>query len=219
MAGGNLFIHHHCNHRIIKWPCVYVCVLSHVWIFVSPWTAALQALLSMGFPRQEYWTALLSPTQGDLPEPGKELMSLVFPALAGGFFNHCTTWEALNGLICYQLYSGRTLLPWALWKSKRSRNEHIVKLYLVLGVRKTNIYWYLNSYWSERGEWKSWLKAQHSENWDHGIRAHHFIGNRWGNNGNSVRLYFLGSKKSLQMVIVAMKLKDAYSLEGKLWPT
>ena len=40
--------------------------------------------------------------------------------------------------------------------------------------------------------------------------------NRWGNSGNSVRLYFLGSPKSLQMVITAMKLKDAYSLEGKL---
>ena len=39
---------------------------------------------------------------------------------------------------------------------------------------------------------KSWLKAQHSENKDHGIRSHHFIGNRWGNSGNSVRLYFLG---------------------------
>ena len=39
---------------------------------------------------------------------------------------------------------------------------------------------------------KSWLKAQHSENEDHGIRSHHFIGNRWGNSGNSVRLYFLG---------------------------
>ena len=39
----------------------------------------------------------------------------------------------------------------------------------------------------ERG--KSWLKAQHSENEDHGIRSHHFMGNRWG---NSVRLYFLG---------------------------
>ena len=36
------------------------------------------------------------------------------------------------------------------------------------------------------------LKAQHSENEDHGIRSHHFMGNRWGNNGNSVRLYFLG---------------------------
>ena len=41
----------------------------------------------------------------------------------------------------------------------------------------------------ERG--KSWLKAQHSENEDHGIRSHHFMGNRWG---NSVRLDFLGSK-------------------------
>ena len=45
-----------------------------------------------------------------------------------------------------------------------------------------------------RGEWKSWLKAQHSENEDHGIWSHHFVGNRWGNSGNSVRLYFLGSK-------------------------
>ena len=39
---------------------------------------------------------------------------------------------------------------------------------------------------------KSWLKAQHSENEDHGIQSHHFMGNRWGNSGNSVRLYFLG---------------------------
>ena len=39
---------------------------------------------------------------------------------------------------------------------------------------------------------KSWLKAQHSENKDHGIWSHHFMGNRWGNCGNSVRVYFLG---------------------------
>ena len=37
---------------------------------------------------------------------------------------------------------------------------------------------------------KNWLKAQHSENEDHGIWSHHFMGNRWGNSGNSVRLYF-----------------------------
>ena len=37
-----------------------------------------------------------------------------------------------------------------------------------------------------------WLKAQHSENEDHGIQSHHFMGNRWGNSGNSVRLYFSG---------------------------
>ena len=47
---------------------------------------------------------------------------------------------------------------------------------------------------SERGEWKSWLKAQHSENEDHGIWSHHIMANRWGNSGNSVRLYFLGLK-------------------------
>ena len=45
---------------------------------------------------------------------------------------------------------------------------------------------------SERGEWKSWPKAQHSENEDHGIWSHHFMRNRWGNSGNSVRLYFGG---------------------------
>ena len=59
-------------------------------------------------------------------------------------------------------------------------------------------------------------KAQHSENKDHVIWSHHFMGNRWGNSGNSDRLYFLGAPKSLQMVTAAMKLKDAYSLEAKL---
>ena len=39
-------------------------------------------------------------------------------------------------------------------------------------------------------ERKSWLKAQHSENEDHGIRSHHFMGNRWGNSGNNVTLNF-----------------------------
>ena len=43
-------------------------------------------------------------------------------------------------------------------------------------------------------ESESWLKAQHSENEDHDIWSHHFMGNRWGNSGNSVRLYFWGSK-------------------------
>ena len=41
-------------------------------------------------------------------------------------------------------------------------------------------------------EAKGWLKAQHSENEDHGIWSHHFMGNIWGNGGNSVRLYFGG---------------------------
>ena len=50
----------------------------------------------------------------------------------------------------------------------------------------------------------------------HSIWSHHFMANKWGNNGNSERLYFWGAPKSLQMVTEAMKLKDAYSLKGKL---
>ena len=72
---------------------------------------------------------------------------------------------------------------------------------------------------SESGEWTCWLTAQHSENGDHGIWSHHFMGNRWGNSGNRVKTLFWGAPKSLQMVTAAMKLKDAYSLEEKLWPT
>ena len=47
-------------------------------------------------------------------------------------------------------------------------------------------------------------------------QLHHFMGNRWGNSGNSARLYFWGAPKSLQMVTSAMKLKYTYSSEEKL---
>ena len=63
---------------------------------------------------------------------------------------------------------------------------------------------------------KSGLKLNIQRNKDHGIWSYHFLANRWGNSGNSVRLYIFGAPESLQMVITAMKLKDAYSLEGKM---
>ena len=55
-------------------------------LFVIPWTEAHQAPLSMEFSMQEYWSGLPFPTPGDLSEPGTESVSLVSPALAGGFF-------------------------------------------------------------------------------------------------------------------------------------
>ena len=58
-----------------------------------------------------------------------------------------------------------------------------------------------------KGEWKSWLKTQHSENEDHSIWSHRFMANRWGNNGNGERLYFWGAPKSLQIVTAVMKLR------------
>ena len=63
---------------------------------------------------------------------------------------------------------------------------------------------------------KKLAKAQHSENEDHGIWSHYFMANRWGNTGNSERLYFGGALKSLQMVIADMKLKDLCPYEEKL---
>ena len=56
-------------------------------------TLALQAPLSMGFSRQQYWSGLPFPSVGDLPHPEIEPMSLTSPALAGRFFTTSATWE------------------------------------------------------------------------------------------------------------------------------
>ena len=53
---------------------------------MTPWTGSCQAPLSMGFPKQEYWSGLPFPSPGDLSEPRMELSTLVSPALTGGFF-------------------------------------------------------------------------------------------------------------------------------------
>ena len=63
-------------------------VLSHVRLFVTPWTVVCQAPLFMGISGQEYWSGLPCPPPGDLPNPGIESTSLTSPALAGGFFYH-----------------------------------------------------------------------------------------------------------------------------------
>ena len=79
-------------------PCQHhdACVLSHfsrILFFVTLWTVALQALLSMGFSRQAYWSGLPFPPPRDLPDPRIE--RLMSPASAGRFFTSSTIWEAL----------------------------------------------------------------------------------------------------------------------------
>ena len=88
--------------------CVLTC-FSHVQLFMTPWTVACQAPLSMGFSKQEYWSGLPCPPPGDLPNPGTEPESLMSPALAGGFFTTNATWEAPISLLnrvssCYLWY-------------------------------------------------------------------------------------------------------------------
>ena len=71
--------------------CVHAHVLNSVGLFVTPWTVAHQAPLSMGLLRQEYKSGLPFPPPGDLPNPGIGPLS---PALAGRFFSVCDTQEA-----------------------------------------------------------------------------------------------------------------------------
>ena len=73
--------------------CMLSC-FSRVQLFVTPWTAAHQAPLSMGFSRQEYWSGLPCPPPGDLPDPAIKPSSLMSPALADEFFTTRPTWEA-----------------------------------------------------------------------------------------------------------------------------
>ena len=63
-----------CLHRTITLQLFKVKVksLSRVRLFATPWTVAHEAPPSMGFSKQEYWSGLLFPSPGDLPNPGTE---------------------------------------------------------------------------------------------------------------------------------------------------
>ena len=77
-----------------------MCMLSpfsRVRLFATPWTVACQALLSVRFPRQEYWSGLPFPSPGDLPDPGIKPTSHVYlywqavhvsDRIMGDFFLH-----------------------------------------------------------------------------------------------------------------------------------
>ena len=70
-------------------------LFSCVQLSAALWTVAHQALLSMGFSSQEYWNGLPCPPPGDLPDPAIEPVSLMSPALTGGFVTTSITWEVL----------------------------------------------------------------------------------------------------------------------------
>ena len=73
--------------------CVCACTYSQIQLVVTPWTAARQASLSLGFPRQEYWGGLPFLCPEDLPDPGIEPVSLASPASADGFFTTVPPWK------------------------------------------------------------------------------------------------------------------------------
>ena len=81
---------------IVLWNNMCACMLSccsHFRLCATLWTKTCQVPLSMGFFRQEYWSGLPCPPPGNLPDPQIKLVSLKYPAMAGGFFPTSATWE------------------------------------------------------------------------------------------------------------------------------
>ena len=75
------------------------------------WTIACQSLLSMGCPRQEYWSGLPFPSPGDLADPGIEPAS---PELTGRFFYHGAACKALSATKCKLVNSSKFYLPYKI---------------------------------------------------------------------------------------------------------
>ena len=89
--------------------------------FVTPWAMAHQALLSMEFYRQEYWSGLPFPSPGDLPDPGTEPASLVSPALAGGFFTTEPPGKSHKDLMLHTITLGARVSAYEFGRTQISR--------------------------------------------------------------------------------------------------
>ena len=96
---------------------IFLCaVVSHLVVSDSEilWTVAHQVPLSMGFSRQEYWSALPCSPPADLSDPRIKPTPLMSPALAGRFFTSSATWEDLE-------------FPWSGWNSPQERALHLLR--------------------------------------------------------------------------------------------
>ena len=140
---------------ISVWPCVWAQSLSLVRLFTTQWTIACQAPLSMGFPRQEYWSGWPFPSPEHLPDPEIEP---VYPVLAGGFYTTeppgkpsslALNFPKLSESPVSQQYGTHegkfySLLIWGqAWNSKHIQNQkHIfLKLYLQMNAIKEIYLW------------------------------------------------------------------------------
>ena len=90
------FIEKICSHLLSRTPIAHACVpscFSHDWLFMTLWTIACQAPLSIGVSRQENWSGLACPPAGDLLDPRTEPVFLMYSAFPGRSFTTSATWE------------------------------------------------------------------------------------------------------------------------------
>ena len=122
---------------------VKVKLLSHVQLFVTPWTVAYQAPPSMGFSRQEYWSGLPFPSPGDLSDPGIKPRSPSFQADAltseppgklriGERYKEESLQSAevfpLGHLVSLELHRARRLETKTIITKKISRTEFLIEI-------------------------------------------------------------------------------------------
>ena len=102
-------------------------VSSCVWLSATPWTGAHQDkfLCSMEFSRQEYWSGLPFPIPGDLSDPRNKPMSLVSPALVGGFFTAVPLGKSLQSWTYTYHMTPHSLsyLPWVTKSYTHTQNS------------------------------------------------------------------------------------------------
>ena len=102
--------------------CCVLSPFSCVWFFVTPWTVARQAPLTMGVSRQEYWSGLPVACPGYLPDPGIKPTSLTSPpALPGRFLTTSATWEVQWGCGCHYFLS--TPIPLTMARRPREPQD------------------------------------------------------------------------------------------------
>ena len=107
-----------------------MCELSHVQLFVTPWTVVHQALLSLGLSRQESLSELPFPPRGDLPDPRIEPSS---PVLAGRFFptvapGTASIYHITSHIILYQISSTELKREQTILHLRNLRPEEVCNL-------------------------------------------------------------------------------------------
>ena len=127
--------------------CMLSC-FSHIQIFVTPWTVAYQAPLSIEFSRHKYWSGFPCPPPGHLPNPGIKPMSLMSPTLEGRFFTTSTVWEA-HVYVCVYIYvNAHTLfcffwvnIPGILLTSDLKRDTWTLAISTILCMKIWKVYY------------------------------------------------------------------------------
>ena len=135
---------------------------------MTAWTVAHQVPLSLGFSRQER-SGLPFPTSGDVSDPGIEPASLMFPALAGGFFTTSSTWEHS---IVLKGKGGWALGPRRSWQKGVVVVQPLIHTVEYYSALKTKEIPSRAALWGHCAKWNKPVSEKTNIVWDHSYEGH-----------------------------------------------